>query len=149
MLRFSMLQSNESRPAALLGFPRTTSASGPAPCASRILDAPLLLRMRDSILFDRPDPALLLRSRHQHKRQHGREALIRAAWQRFECELEVIIAHLNEVLQMHGSVEDNASRQQRSWQDRPRLALVFRLFVVRRHVPGGSISWYLVNGRTV
>jgi hypothetical protein len=77
--------------------------------------------MRDSILFNRPDPALLLRSRHQHKRQHGREALIRAVWQRFECELEVIIAHLNEVLQMHGSVEDNASRQQRSWQDRPRF----------------------------
>ena len=40
----------------------------------------------------------------------GREALIRVVCERFECEQEAIIALLNEVLEMHCSVEDNASR---------------------------------------
>ena len=62
----------------------------------------------------------------------------RVVWKRFDCEQETIIALLNEVLEMHGSVritlrDSNDPRKIRFDQG---LARGFRLFVVGQHVTG-------------
>jgi hypothetical protein len=88
----------------------------PSPSASKILDAHSYLGCETQYYSTGPDPAIAF--------------AIAASTQTAAGEREVIISLLNEVLEMHGSVEDNASRQQRSWQDRPRSGP--RITLVRR-----------------